>query len=154
MQKVIILIIMLLFSPAAIANDFDYDFLRVVQSSSETGFGWTKMSDKEKIAYLKGYEDGYLNSLGYHFGNNEEREAIVSKLPSFYNECSIDMASFILKIDEYYGQHVAYGNTPICLAIRIIIFRELGIESEIDKNQFKFFEDMLNKITDNSAKGK
>jgi len=153
-QLIATVLLLVIFLPLSVkAEEFDYEFLRKAQDTSAEGFFWMKMTKEEKSSYLMGYEDGYLNALGYDVKDKQVKEDAISKLPSFYNADNVNKDSLISKLDEFYSQHVAYKIFPVPLAIRLIIYKEIGIKSEVDDKQVKFFEDLLNKTVENRTAG-
>ena len=132
------------------SQEFDYDFLRLAQGSSMMGLQWVKMTQKEKITYLMGYEDGNLNDLALNVKDQNIRKDALRKLPSFVGTNEDYKKELISKLDEYYGQGSAYKVFPIPLVIGLIINKELGVKDEVVHEQFKFYERELRSIVDKS----
>jgi hypothetical protein len=126
-----------------LGDDFDYDFLYVVQGTSLMGFNWIKMTPKKKSNYLMGYEDGYLNALAYHVEDKKKRGEAVLKLPSFYDSKKSDRDNLIKKIDAYYAQAEAYKTIPVPLVIRLVINSDLGIKDEKNRHMIVIYEKEL-----------
>jgi len=131
---------------------FDYGFLRMFQGSSSTGFNWVKMTKEEKKFYLMGYEDGNLNALAFNIKDKRIRDVALGKLPSFIGNQEDVHGTLIPKINDYYGQHVAYKVLPIPLVIRIIVNKELGITDDVIDEQFRFYQQELENILRESSK--
>lgn len=145
--KIIVLLVsVFLFFTLASADNFDYEFLRMAQTSSAEGILWMKLTKQEKAVYLMGYEDGYLNALAYPVANRDVRDSAVSKLPSFYDMKNINRDDLIPKLDIFYAQYAECRVIPVPLAIRLIISKELDIKNELDEKQVIFFEDMLKEM--------
>ena len=92
-----------------------------------SGRHWKTFGEKDKGAYLLGYQDGVINTAIYYVPDEKEKIEVIDSFPS------MDMDDLVKRIDEFYSDDRNL-NIPIPYVLLIIRNRLIGTdEKDIEK---------------------
>jgi hypothetical protein len=91
---------------------------------------WNSFDEKQKIAYLYGYEEGVMNTAIHYIQDEEKRDDAIYNLPTSVAE--ISTAGLSVAIDDFYSEE---KNLDIAISYVITITRNRLIGTPEEKIQ-------------------
>ena len=105
-------------------SDFDAMY---INEGLINGRHWKTFNEKEKGAYLIGYQDGLTNTAIYYVPDEANKTEVIDSFPSMV------MVALIKKVDEFYSDDRNL-NIPIPYVLLVIRNQLIGTdEKEIEK---------------------
>ena len=138
-MKLLILSILMLFliasntyaqndKPTSIAKgELNEDESIYLKQGMFDGNAWKSSSDREKGAYLLGYEDGVMNTAIQHISNKGEKDKAIGELPTSAGEISLN--ALIEQVDNFYLDDKNF-NIPVPYVLLIIRNRIKGVDKK------------------------
>jgi len=98
-----------------------------IEEAMIEGTFWNKMKDRDKFAYLLGYQDGLMTTSAHFISDKGDRAKAMDSFPGG----NID--ELIAKIDEFYSNE-EHTVIPMCYVLVVLRNRQKGQSvEEVDK---------------------